>query len=346
MKKIKKSNGIPLVVQASVIDDISSIIKKLFDTIFKGIDRLIEGVGWEQKGEAETVEKNGMSGEVRKYATGTDEIVTVTILQMDDSKDKFYIKMECKGHKPFEKKNVKSSDIEKWVERYIDDEMKATNEGRVDSSKRLRVTLQRVNASEETSVNLVAITANYPITLAMEDVENIVGDDDFVDTLTEEPQSFEITEVESEEEPGEPEYDVQEISDEEVDTSDSYEKILISLISCKNDVQSIAWRMQGLQDNVFICYVDTIMYIINNSIEFFVKRIISETDIVPHPGKATSESYFDTDLAFNYDNALQAIRDSVNHLIDELDIYYVNVKHDIQAYIDSLILNLKDLPCM
>lgn len=101
---------------------------------------------------------------------------------------------------------VKSSKEESEEDELVDTYME---EG-TPASSHLDVSLSYIKSSDE--VNLSAIYANYDVGQAMEALQQVIDNDEFVATLTEEPQSFRITDEGDD-------YDVTII--DEVDTSNS-----------------------------------------------------------------------------------------------------------------------------
>ena len=145
--------------------------------------------------------------------------VDVTIVPLTDKEDTFSIDLKC-DKRPLEldKKalqEVKKSKVEDAIYFALKDN-NLIELDRIDdleestASSHLDVSLSYIKSSDE--VNLSAIYANYDVGQAMEALQQIIDDDEFVATLTEEPQSFRITDE------GDT-YDIALI--DEVDTSNS-----------------------------------------------------------------------------------------------------------------------------
>lgn len=371
-KKSNKSDGRPIVVQSSqpiqssVMEDIVSIIKGLFNTVCKGVDKLLEGSGYKPEGKAKPIKPEDSgdgygAGIIRTYKAGTGETVVVTIIDCDEnnSGELFYVKIECQGHRTFEKDKVRKNRIEKLVDNYIDDELGASNEGevnnndaegtegQVDASCRIcKVTLQRVTSSTGVdSINLMKIQANYPIKLAMEDVEEVVDSDEFVNSLQEdEPQSFEITQVPGEENPDELEYDVNEIGNDEVDTSMSYEELLKAAAKFSFDIQCIGWGAKGPDMDNLRSRLFNFKWAAESAIDLFANLMVSETHVVPHLGKLPTGGTGGVDMSqgFDYQEGLTVLDKSIDKFIQTLEEHYINLSHEIQKRVDDLIFELKN----
>lgn len=369
---MKKNNriGKPIVVQsaqkvqAGVLEDVMSIIKGLFSTLCKGIDKVLEGSGYKPEGKAAPVKatKEHGPGYKRQYKTtkheaGSGDVVTVEVVKTnpDGSGDNVDVKISCEGHKTFEKKNVPEKKVQKYIEDYMDSELGASYEGEVAdtseddenvdaSSKVCRVTLQRVTCGTEDTINLMKIQANYPIQLAMEDVQQVVEDDNFVDGLGQEPQSFEITEVPSEDNPDELEYNVDEIGNEEVDPSMSYEELLKAAAKFSFDIQCIGWGAKGPDMDNLRSRLFNFKWAAESAIDLFANLMVSETHVVPHLGKLPTGGTGGVDMSqgFDYQEGLTVLDKSIDKFIQTLEEHYINLSHEIQKRVDDLIFELKN----
>ena len=341
MKKKTNTSGRPIAVQAGVIDDVSSIVKKLFDTIFKGIDKLLDGRGYDKKDSKEVDVDDSPSGEnyfgtETIYESGNGDQVKVTVVQTSKNPDKFTVTVKANGHREIVKKNVKSNKIDDVVTSYMDSELSATNEGPIESSKRLQVTLKRVAASTGAEIHLTAINANYSIVEAMTDLDVILADDEFANMITDEPKSFEITEVEDEDE-----YDVNEMDeDEEVDTTETYSSMFFAALQLQYNLQYIHWGAKGEQFAEIHRMVDSIMWCAREHVDVLAELMVEKTGVVPHPGTAQFAQLPDPD-GLNFQSSLEYAITSIHDFIDVLEGYYVNLDHDVQGQLDSWIRDMK-----
>lgn len=331
----KRVSGQLLAVQASVIDDVSSIVKKLFDTIFKGIDKLLDGRGYDKKDEKE-VEDGGHAGTETIYESGNGDQVSVQVFQTNDNPEQFTVIVKAKGHKEVVKKNVKRNKIDDIITTYMDSELGATNEGPIESSKRLQVTLKRVTASSGAEIHLTAINANYSIVEAMTDLDTILADDEFANMVTDEPKSFEITEVEDEDE-----YDVNEMDeDEEVDTTETYANMFFAALQLQYNLQYIHWGARGEQFAEIHRMVDSIMWCARENVDVLAELMVEKTGVVPHPGTAQFATLPDPD-GLDFQASLEYAITSIHDFINVLEGYYVNLDHDVQGQLDSWIRDMK-----
>lgn len=106
-----------------------------------------------------------------------------------------YDSME-KNAKSQTKNNVLGKDFVKVAEdtllSMLDDDTKKSFG--IKGCKRMTVTLQRVVSAKETTISLTAIKADYDILDAYANLNSLLTSEDFTNTITEEPISFEIAE--------------------------------------------------------------------------------------------------------------------------------------------------------
>lgn len=358
-----KSSGIPIViqstqtsVQAGVIDDISSIIKKLFDTIFKGIDSIFKDRGYEHAGETiQQVDDSKFT--INWWHTGEPGVdIAVGYCPIEGRTDAVNVVVglgNCKKNTPMKSwENVKEypnqtlggNKLKKIAEQFAESVGKSLEEPVTNASKCLRITLQRVTSGKEDTINLMKIQANYPIQLAMEDVQEVVEDDEFADTLTEEPQSFEITEVPSEENPNEIEYDVNGIENDEVDGSFSYEELLKAAAKFYFDLLSLAWGAKGTDMEDLRNRVSNFRWTAESAFNMFAELMVAETHVVPHLGKLATGGTGGVDMSqgFDYQEGLTVLDKSIDKFIQTLEEHYINLSHEVQKRVDDMIYELKN----
>lgn len=363
-KKAKAPTGKPITiqsaqatVQAGVVDDISSIIKKLFDTIFKGIDSIFKDRGYEHAGET-VQEVDNSEFTINWWHTGEQGVdIAVGYCPIDGCTDAVNIVVglgSCKKNTPMKEwGNVKKysnqklggNKLKQIAQQFAESVGKSLEEPVTNASKCLRVTLQRVTSGKEDTINLMKIQANYPIQLAMEDVQEVVDDDEFIDSLQyDEPQSFEITEVPSEENPDELEYDVNEIDSMEVDGSMSYEELLKAAAKFYFDLLSLAWGAKGTDMEDLRNRVGNFKWTAESAFNMFAELMVAETHVVPHLGKLATGGTGGVDMSqgFDYQEGLTVLDKSIDKFIQTLEEHYINLSHEVQKRVDDMIYELKN----
>ena len=327
MKRIKS------VVQAGVVDDISSIIKSLFDTIFKSIDKLLDDSGYSKKDQKHVKEK-GFEGTETVYESGDGDSVLVKVLQTNSNPDLFEVTIQCEGHKPLVKRNVKEDKIEAIIDNYMDTVLESSNEGPIDSSKRVRVTLKKITSGTESEVHLTCINANYDIVEAMTHVKEVLADDEFVDNLSDEPASFEISETLD----GEG-FDVEEIDNDNVDVNDSYRDMFYAAAAFKNNLQYIHWGAKGQKFVEIHNMVDSMLWSANDYVDTLAELTVEKTNFVPHLGLHDAAVNVDHN-GLDYEGTLEYLLTSIKDYVNVLESYYVNMDHDVQSLLDDWIRSL------
>jgi hypothetical protein len=241
------------------------------------------------------------------------------------------------GDKPLkaEKKGVTADKFDKVTKdllfSLLDDDTKQAFG--IKSSKTMKVTLQKVVASKETSINLRAITADYDISDAYSTLDNLLSADEFTDAITEEPISFEIIDVGDE-------YDV---SPCELAYSDALKYALAELI-CKAlqfqmDMQIAHWYSAYNND---LCNITgSMLYEISSWTDKFGMWYIEVTDSVYQVSQGCTPVPLEIPDEMSMDEMVDAIGDCISTFVDNLDCQYVNLPHDMQNEVDYLIRNLK-----
>lgn len=107
-----------------------------------------------------------------------------------------------------------------------------------EASKTLKISLTKITGSKEISINLNKINANYDLSEAFGDIDAIVSDDEFIDSLPDDKETFfEVTSDESDD------YDVQECCD--FDTTDCLYEMLYDAVGLQTDLSLISLAASG-----------------------------------------------------------------------------------------------------
>ncbi|MCM1226415.1 MAG: hypothetical protein NC320_03190 [Clostridium sp.] len=199
-------------IQAGALKDIADSFKKISQAFFKFMDNL------SKKGVEVTKEEELPDGSYKYWCVFEGKEFGIMIKPIKDEDDENTGKIDLlvsydKKDSVFE--NINENDVGKKVNevlsKYGIDFIEDTN-----SSKKLRVTLQKVTSAKESVINLTAVTANYDIYEANETLETVLDNEEFLDKISEEPVSFEITDNEDE-------FDIQSIS--EFDITDAMDSV-------------------------------------------------------------------------------------------------------------------------
>lgn len=194
--------------------------------------------------------------------------------------------------------------------------------GEFEAAKKLQISLSKIEASGE--IQHGAIYCNYDELEAYQDLENILDDDIFVNTLTEEPQNFEII-------PNEDDYSVDVISDIlPMDCSGAIIKAQITallqlyallrpesfdiIFNPMRYISAIRWQLD--------CMLDNFMFDNTRSNNLSIQSIIQSIKL-DEIGNQTDGN------------------DIVESYATVLDMYYGNYPHEIQKMFDDWLLSLR-----
>lgn len=189
-------------------------------------------------------------------------------------------------------------------------------------TKQLDVTLQRVTGSTSgDEVNLVAVNCSYDPSEAFQDLDAVLDSPDFLSSLTEEEQSFRITDV------GDDSLDVQVCDEFEPDVPTQLVTILQKAYRLIADATYFQWTVQGVAAQELSTICDIIKYDVQYQIDSFVQYItVNHIMDAPHPfelmfGEDTSArtAYVDKDWAYSH------LADDASMYIQAMNLYCCNM---------------------
>lgn len=324
--------------------------KLVIDAIFKGLDSCmkdLEDHGLEKKKE-EDIEEDGVKGKYLMYSTGSDHIIELKLFGVESHPGKYMVRIQHDDGEDLlevDDKLFSNDDISKFVldyaEKYdlgaleegidVNDNVDMKNDDLFQSSK-ISVTLKKVTASDNsTDIHLCAINAGGDPVRAMRVLSDILDDDEFVDTITEEPVSFEITETADD-------YDVEEATS--VDTSETFREMLRACVECYHNLQAIHWGAKTSKFRDIHSFVESLVWSIQYNVDTIAEWYVEYTKSVPN---VLEFSYTPLQVAdgFDFESAMSAAKAQVDNYISVLECYYVNVEHDVQSVMDNWIRDLK-----
>ena len=324
--------------------------KLVIDAIFKGLDSCmkdLEDHGLEKKKE-EDIEEDGVKGKYLMYSTGSDHIIELKLFGVESHPGKYMVRIQHDDGQDLlevDDKLFSNDDISKFVldyaEKYdlgaleegidVNDNVDMKNDDLFQSSK-ISVTLKKVTASDNsTDIHLCAINAGGNPVRAMKVLADVLDDDEFVDAITEEPVSFEITETASD-------YDVEEATG--VDTSETFREMLRACVECYHNLQSIHWGAKTSKFRDIHSFVESLIWSIQYNVDTIAEWCVEYTKSVPN---VLEFSYTPIQVAdgFDFGSAMSAAKAQIDNYIAVLECYYVNVEHDVQSVMDNWIRDLK-----
>lgn len=190
-----------------------------------------------------------------------------------------------------------------------------------------------IKASED--IELTAIKASCNIQAALDTIDELAENDEFIDMIGEEPTSLEIVEDEEG-------FDVNPIDD--VDTSDTYDILFDTVCSDALKVSAYKWAI-GEPRWYKIRNVSEIDYKLNNIVPTLASWVYQHTDHCAVPKCFMDNGFEEVIQEGQIDEELVEgqIIAATDEALDALDGYYVNLTHDEQAKVDAWIQELKAL---
>lgn len=315
-------------IQAGLLGDVTKAVKSISETLFKFLDKFDD-----YKIEV-TKEQELDNGAVKMWCKYDDTpfgMIITPVLGVDQKKTgKFNVLVRC-NNKDNKFENISDLDIEKNVIDLLKKEINLGSESgdenaSANSSKRLQVTLQRVTSAASCAINLTSVNANFDSISAKELLDTVLDNDKFLESVTEEPVSFEITDCGDS-------INIKTI--DEFSVSNIFHNLLSKAIKLWGMLSVIHWNAHGDDFSDLHRMTDTYRYRIMNDIDMFGELIVELGGTAKNPVLLPQE---DITPAFNADysdttsfkSALSMIRDMISEYIESLELYYVNFSYDIQ----------------
>lgn len=331
-----------------VMDSVKSII----DALFRGLDRAMNDMDkWAEKKEEKNIEEDGIKGKYLMYETNAGHIIEVQLFGIEEKPDAYIMRIRHDNDEEWREsdKFIYKKDIYKKVEQYAEDhdladfnsedDDDAIKEGidvndnvseDVLESTKISVTLQRVSAGDEDTINLCAINATSAVK-ALSILDDVLGDNEFVAAITAEPVSFEITQTDDE-------YNVEQT--ETVDTSNTFEEMLKACVECHHNLQAIHWAAKGKKFNDIHSFTESLMWDTKYQMDTIAEWCVEFTKKTPNV-LAYQYSPLDPSEGYDFDSAMRAAKGQLDDYIKVLECYYVNVEHDVQSVMDNWIREFK-----
>lgn len=191
------------------------------------------------------------------------------------------------------------------------------------ASKHITVKLQRITGTSE--IELLGLDSTCPPADTLNYIDDIINQDEFLDTLTEEPQTFDI-DVDTDG------YDIEQCEDCEIDPCKSLEEVFKSGIRAYRNLYTLHWMANGND-----------MMKLHNLSEDMYKELIDEIDVV---GELLVEKCgtvpaldFPCDYIpiqqYDFQTGLDYIKSLIQMYIDCIDCAYPNQTSDVQSTLDE-----------
>lgn len=211
--------------------------------------------------------------------------------------------------------------IDKYVQKMFSDDVVQSVEP-VNSS--MYIKLKKVESSRDVSVDLLSVRSDYTVAESLEAIQNIVNDDDFVDSMEADvPLSYQVVNFEDG-------FDVTPCESEDIDIKNSLDCILCSLWC--SYLQFIHTKYTCKNDLMMKC--DQYEWMCKNQIDYFSELYIRFCGELPHPINFIGETCI-------YDSDLDQLVNCMRSISDCYECYYCNFNHEDQASIDGFLRDWK-----
>lgn len=197
------------------------------------------------------------------------------------------------------------------------------------SSKILNIGLKKIISKTETSVELTKINANYDFSEALEDVESIVSDDDFVEQLPENEEiCYDVTTSEDE-------YDVNEC--ESFSCVDTVQQMINITIQTLVEIRLINITAAGPDYDMIRNSCETIMYQLD-----CVLSILSDILYDMELPAISDVNIYTESVNYGQENAFDTISQKMKIYLDCLDVVYSCCSKGNQSKLDYCIQSIED----
>ena len=313
------------VVEAGILDTLKETLNKLFGMFQKLVEKGMQIIDTDEGDDGETIVK-----------LKTKDGRLFFIAQKEMKPNVFNIRIYDKAKtKQFQKKNLNVSDVPKYVANClkegwnvdINDTSKEDNT--LNSTKKMKMTLKRVVGSKEDEIHLVGITGNYDVDEMQSNIDTLLSDEGFVETITEEPKTFEILDNGDD-------LDVQNCDDScKIDYNTcaiaAANEIINESYTLLFDMQYIHWNAKGSDFQDIHSATDSMMWAIRDSIDTMSELISEYGGTARHPREIMDcFEVITADIPVAGKDCLEYIRERLDHYAKCLSFWSVNFTKDVQ----------------
>lgn len=191
------------------------------------------------------------------------------------------------------------------------------------SSKQIKVTLRKIQGSED--LDLLGLQTTCPPSDTLNYVDDIINQDEFLEALTEEPQTFNI-DIDDDG------YDIEQCETCEIDPCDSLSHVLRTAISMYRNLYIIHWMAKG-NDMMKLHLLSEELY----------EELIKEIDTLGELMVEKCGTVIPLDFGWNplavksyeFQESLSLLTSLIQTYIDTIDCAYPNQTSDVQSTFDE-----------
>lgn len=193
-----------------------------------------------------------------------------------------------------------------------------------DSAKTIDVTLQKITGTSE--IKMTAIKANYSPSEVLDDMEELMEQDEFIDSITEEPQTFTI----GVDDDG---FDIERCdSCQECDPCDSLGEALKTAIQAYRNLYIIHWMSSGNDMMKTHLLAEEMYDELIQEIDTLGELMVEKCGTIIDPNFPCE--YIEV-KNFEFQESLDVIKSLIQPYIDAIDFAYCNQDSDVQSTFDE-----------
>lgn len=343
-------------VEAGVLSKWFNLFNKLLGpAVNQTIDNIIKyGINIDKVKETEDITESGesVSGFSFVATTGNGKKLLVKCVPTSGRKDLLDMYVKSKDGKKKSFPQIKKDQIDEKLLKFIEDtygedaldsgyddamdyeaaQKDAANMD-INESKRIEAIFKKVTSSEGVDVHLVSIYANYAPAAVSEDLQVVLDNDEFCDQLTSDPTAFQIIPVEDG-------LDVTAIDQPQL--NNCYEQLMMTAYRTLLDMQAIHWNVWSPQFMRIHEMMDDYIAELREEIDELAEVALQETNYIVNP--ISLLQMCTTSLPpgnIPGPQAAQIAQNLIMEYVTCLELYYVDVPHDVQSKFDEWVSEWK-----
>lgn len=195
----------------------------------------------------------------------------------------------------------------------------------VKESKKINITLQKINGSSE--VKLKAIKANFNPGEALDAVDIVLSNPDFLQLVTETPQSYEVCVDEDD-------LDVNPCTDLIVEPNENLTQLFIQANQFSRNLHMIHWLSIGNDMEKLHLKAEELYGELDEEIDLLAELIVEKTGTIIDINKIETWNTVGTQNR-TFQQGIECIKQDAQSFIDYIDITYPNQPSDVQSILDD-----------
>ena len=325
-------------INAGVLGNIKSALNKLSSAFSKFVDR------WVDMGIEVVSQKENSDGSVdlklkRKDIDSNEDTYASIRLHPTDREGVLDLEMRENNGKVRRVDGLGEEDIESTLTNNFEEIFKTDDTKSVKSSRSIKVKLSKITASTGYDIKLHAITASDDIDIldAMDVVNDVVDDEEFISDLSEEPECFDLQLASNDD------IEVSIVDSDTMTVEELNNTMVIALyeaIRLHANLKTIHWNASGV--NFFDLHekLDEYIDVIYDQIDVLGELVAELSGCAPNPGELPSTLtllQITNTEGFTSEEGFRIAYDLIDEYIQVLQSIYCNFPSDIQSTLDEMI---------